>query len=232
MIKIYRISDKGNSITLPGITRQICLDNFLTQFNNDKVYIIADNVEDATYDNLSKLDVTLIRQNKGNSGALKTAFELAMTFDDDEIVYFCEDDFLHKENPEQYLLEGLSIADYVSLYDHSDKYMTPGPNPYVKHGGEHTIVRLTKSTHWKYTNSTVQTFAAKVKTLKEDKELLYKYNFESSTPDSFKTFISLINNGRTVATCIPGRSTHCVFMSPLTDWTTYAKHITADIPQT
>jgi hypothetical protein len=162
----------------------------------------------------------MIQTNLGNAGSLKAAFDLAMTYDDNDIVYFVEDDFLHLPNPKEYLVEALDKVDYVSLYDHSDKY-AKGPNPFVDDFGENTKVFLTKSSHWKFTNSTVQTFATRVKTLKEDKDILYKYNFQNQIPDSFRTFTELLKKGRTLATPIPGRATHChpPWLSPLINWT-------------
>jgi outer membrane scaffolding protein for murein synthesis (MipA/OmpV family) len=62
-------------------------------------------------------------------------------------------------------------ASFVSLYDHPDKYLPPsqGGNPYCEGGAEDTRVYLTKSTHWKITNSTTMTFAATVSTLKKNR---------------------------------------------------------------
>jgi GT2 family glycosyltransferase len=109
---------------------------------------------------------------------------------------------------ENSIVEGLEIADYVSLYDHPDKYLIAGPNPLVKDGGEATKVILTPSTHWKYTNSTTMTFAARVKTLKQDYEII-KQHCEPDIPLDFQMFIALLKRGRQLITPIPGQSTHC-----------------------
>jgi hypothetical protein len=60
--------------------------------------------------------------------------------------------------------EGFELgASFVALYDHPDKYLDPskGGNPYCEGGAEDTRVYLTTSCHWKITNSTTMTFAAK-----------------------------------------------------------------------
>ena len=70
------------------------------------------------------------------------------------------------------------IADYVTLYDHPDKYMDHdkgGPNPYISNGGEVTRLVKTDNSHWKLTNSTTMTFASKVNTLKQDRDIWMKH---------------------------------------------------------
>ena len=43
-------------------------------------------------------------------------------FNDDKIIYFLEDDYLHRPNWVQISLEGIKEADYVSLCDHAVNY--------------------------------------------------------------------------------------------------------------
>jgi hypothetical protein len=161
----------------------------------------------------------MIKTQVGNAGALKMSLEMAMELPDNDIVYLVEDDFLHMPGSKELILEALEKVDYVSLYDHKDKYIV-GPNPHVTNLGEPSKVFLTKGSHWKLTNSTVQTFATKVRTLKEDKDILWEYNFQGETPDSFRTFIELGSKGRRIASSIPGKATHChaPWESPLIDW--------------
>jgi hypothetical protein len=225
--KIYRLSDKGHKPTFPiGISKEICLKNFICVFGIKDLIVIADNCEQQTIKLLQSLNIKDIRQTSlGNSGSLKFAFEIAYNeLSQNDIVYFVEDDFLHIPDADRYLLEGIEIADYVSLYDHLDKYMNPSQNPFVKDGGENCKVLLTRSTHWKTTNSTVQTFATKVRTLIEDRNILYKYNFKSNTPQSFATFLELTKMGRRLITPIQGISTACdSFPSPIVDWEFFMK---------
>ncbi len=216
---IYRICDKKPN-TQTGIPKLRCLINFYENFGFDSnSIIIADNCSPELLSRIKEFGTQVLETNLGNAGTLKKAFEIALELDDKDIIYFVEDDFLHLSDSRMYLLEGLARVHYVSLYDHADKYIR-GPNPYVTEYGEQTRVFLTKSSHWKLTNSTVQTFATKVKTLKEDKTILFQHNFEGPVPDSFRTFMALKLKGRLLATPIPGRATHChsPWESPLIDW--------------
>jgi len=226
-VKIYRISDKGSPFPqhFNFMTKKICYRNFMDVFGAQNTIVIADNCSQETISWIKEYYVELIETNLGNSGSLKFAFQYARdNLSENDGIYFVEDDFLHLEQSELYLREGLTIGDYVSLYDHLDKYMIPSQNPYVKDGGEDTKVLLTRFGHWKYTNSTVQTFYTKVKTLIEDWNELHLFNFKSNIPDSFNTFIELGKKDRKIVTPIPGRATACDnFPSPLINWGEVAK---------
>ena len=207
--KIYRISDNRDGSTLiDGISKYQCFSNFIEIFGKHGVTIVADNVKPETETLLKSQVKDLHLTTLGNSKSFVYALDLAVQYPDDAIVYFVEDDYLHMSGAENIIIEGLERADYVSLYDHPDKYMSPGPNPFVQDGGEATKVMLTRSTHWKYTNSTTMTFAARVKTLKQDYEVL-KQHCAPDIPLDFRMFTILLQRGRKLSTPIPARSTHC-----------------------
>ena len=230
-LKIYlRISEKKQNKNKPDyIDNEKCLNNLLSNFsiNDDELNIIADNVSDETYEWLvnKKLNVERTATDfKAGSGAesFRYVLEKALELDDDTIVYFLEDDYLHLPNSRKILIEGISLgADYVSLYDHPDKYINgnQGGNPFVEDGGEVTKVFRSESCHWKLTNSTTMTFASRVKTLKEDLGIMKTWTI-GTYPDDFKMFLELRDNGRTLITPLPGYSTHgeTQWLSPFTDW--------------
>ena len=74
---------------------------------------------------------------------------------DDAIVYLLEDDYIHRPNWGKALREAFdnNIADYVTLYDHSDKYTHP-----MYHGLKSELF-VTESCHWRTTPSTTNTYA-------------------------------------------------------------------------
>ncbi len=225
---IYRISDSGYKKEKPTyINNENCLQNAVNIFKNATFYIIADNVSQDTYTMITKYinpdSIEKVSVGHG-AGTFNLALDKALTFPDDTIIYFLENDYIHKIYSDVLLEEAIEMgADYCSLYDHPDKYVIAdeGGNPYVdKDGGEVTKVYITKSSHWKLTNSTTMTFASKVKTIKKDIAILRKWTQMGKCPRDFDMFIHLRKEGRSLLTPIPGYSTHgdIYFLSPLDNW--------------
>lgn len=212
----YRISDKSyEKAKLIGATKEVCLMNFVSVFRDEifgktlpppedyvsPMRIIADRCERKTMKMLADSGIPLTPTDKGNAGSFRVAFELALEGQDDDVVYFCEDDYLHRHNSPEIIMEGIKRAEYVTLYDHPDKY--------TRHynGGEYSKVIKTKSTHWRYTASTCMTFASTVKTLREDKDVWMKYT-EGDHPHDHFIFTELGKKGRRLAVPIPGYACH------------------------
>ena len=220
---IYRISDAGyNKVKPDYINNESCLKNFVHVFGNQNLEIIADNCSEETLRMITKY----VHPNKINTvsvghgaGTFNLALDMALKESDDEIIYFLENDYLHKLGANKILEEGFGLGyDYVALYDHPDKYIN-GANPFVEDGGEVTRLMLTDSCHWKLTNSTTMTFAAKVSTLKQDESILREYT-SGSYPRDFEMFLALREKQHGLITPIPGYATHgeTAWLSPLTKW--------------
>ena len=224
---IYRISDAGyNKVKPDYINNESCLANAVKTFDSENFIVIADNISEETFLMICKY-VKSKQITKVSVGHGAGTFNLALNFaleklEDNEIVYFLENDYLHKPDSQKILEEGFSLgASFVSLYDHPDKYMDPiyGGNPYCGGGAEDTRVYLTDNCHWKVTNSTTMTFAAKVSTLKRTERTLRKHTSETH-PNDFQMFLELRQNNELLITSIPGYSTHgeTAWLTPLTDW--------------
>ena len=223
---IYRISDAGyNKVKPDYINNEKCLANATKEFDDSIWSVIADNVSSDTNDMIQKYVTRdcILYTEKGNGAAtFNLALDEALTYDDDEIVYFIENDYLHKPGSQKIIQEAFELgAAFVSLYDHPDKYMVPskGGNPYCEGGAEDTRVYLTDSCHWKITNSTTMTFAAKVSTLKRTEETLRKWTSESH-PNDFQMFLDLRAQKELLITPIPGLATHgeTAWLSPFCKW--------------
>lgn len=238
---LYRLSDNGyKKPKLSNATKLHCLENFIWnvswEFNLylDKVspetraaIVDSDVLLFQDHDkkrNNNSIQVEDIPEDKGGSSAASWRYvrDIALSFSDDEIVYFVEDDYLHLGGSYRAIIEGLERADYISLYDAPDKYVPAirGGNPLIPDsGGEDTQVILTKSSHWKLTNSTTMTFATTVKTLKEDLNL-WKQFTDGPHPHDFQAFLALREKGRSLITPIPSLATHCepAWLAPLIDW--------------
>jgi len=223
---VYRISDAGyNKVKPEYITNENCLRNAVEVFGKDNFHIIADNVSDTTKEMILKYvdDIQKVSVGHG-AGTFNLALDWALKKNEDDIIYFLENDYLHRPGSENILIEGIDLgAEYLSLYDHPDKYIpaSRGGNPQIDDdGGEYTKLFLSKSCHWKITNSTTMTFASTVKVLKEDEEVLRKWTNRGHYPDDYKMFLELREKNRILITSVPGYSTHgeTAWLSPLTDW--------------
>jgi len=225
---IYRVSDTGYNKVKPSyINNEKCLSNFCWVFFDEHetadILVMADNVSEQTRKMIQQHQVKIEHVKVGHgAGTFNLALDIALTYDDDEIVYFVENDYIHKGDAYKVFQEGFTLgASFVSLYDHPDKYLDPsrGGNPYCEGGGEDTRVYLTDSCHWKITNSTTMTFAAKVSTLKRVEPILRKWTSETH-PNDFQMFLELRDQGELLITPIPGYATHgeTAWLSPLTDW--------------
>jgi len=224
----YRLSNLEAGISkkkIPTATKQHCLENCITEFGSESITILGDRLNDETRDYVNSLNVKLVEVDNGTgAGTFRDALDLAIKENgDDDIVYLLEDDFLHLPNSKQYLTEALSLYNaYATLYDHPDKYLNKdqGGNPFITQNSEVTRILKTESIHWKITNSTVMSFAAKVSRLKNDYDLIMKYSNQRIT-DSFRFFVELNQTKQIpVLSSIPGKSTHCeaAWLSPLTNW--------------
>ena len=125
---IYRVSDTGyNKVKPKYIDNQKCLSNFCYVFQDHDIIVMADNVSEDTRRMIQQHAVYLEHVDVGHgAGTFNLALDMALKFDDDEIVYFVENDYLHKDEAPKILEEGFSLGDnFVSLYDNPDKYLDP-----------------------------------------------------------------------------------------------------------
>jgi len=144
-------------------------------------------------------------------------YVLQKDFDDDTIIYFLEDDYVHRPNWDVILQEGFNLpVSYVTLYDHKDKYTEMYSDLMSK-------ILITENSHWKPVPSTTNTFATKFKRLKEDKKIHYQHSFNVEPTADHQKFLDLNQKGKYLISCLPGYSTHAVkeWISPCINWSKY-----------
>ena len=129
-----------------------------------------------------------------------------------DLIYFLENDYLHVDDWVEKVLnifqryEGLN---YVSLYDHIDKYFAPMYEDLV------SKIIVSDNHHWRTTTSTCGSFIVNKKIFEED------YNEHTTISGDHNKFIHLTQTkNRFILTPIPGLSTHCMefLLSPTIDW--------------
>lgn len=226
---LYRTSDVGYNKVKPSyVNNYNCLRNAISMFPTHKINwsIIADNTSEQTNNDILTLanDVDIKHVSVGHgAGTFNLALDYALTLPDNDIVYFLENDYIHRHGSYQAIISAINQLNpsFVSLYDHPDKYMDPstGGNSFCEGGAEDTRVYLANNIHWKITNSTTMTFAATVKTLKRVESILRKWT-TGSHPHDYEMFIDLRNQGELLITPIPGYSTHgeTQWLAPSIKW--------------
>lgn len=190
----YRLSENSyKKHKLPGADKLVCFENFKKSFPNEDILVIADHCSDEL---VEKINHKCEQTNLGNAGAFRYALQLAL--EDNDINYFVEDDYIHKESGSKYILDGINLFDYVTLYDHPDKYQK------VYNYHETCDVYKTNLSHWRTTISTTMTFAANTDVIKRDYDIWMKWT-QGFHPNDHDAFCELKAR---LGVCIPGRACH------------------------
>lgn len=215
---IYRMAEKKSKtskVKPDWINNQSCLRNLRSSATDAMLIVFGDRLTDSKDVAIESADAFFETEQHGNAETFVEVLEYAVdNFDPNDIIYFVEDDYLHKPGFVDILMEGLQIADYVSLYDHPDKY--PGNSDLL----------LTKSTHWRRVESTTMTFAAKVKTLAFDYNIFKEMCAGQVIPPDYYIFTHLVRNlKRRLITPIPAQATHgeTQWLSPFCNWEELSK---------
>ena len=188
-----------------------CFENLCKVFSNHSIHVLGDDLDGDMESYVKSFDnVNLENKVRGKDQYMIDKFNFCINnFTENDIIYMVEDDYMHYPDSDILIEEGLQYADYVTLYDHPDKYASfIHPNPELKDIGENTVVFLTAHSHWKYTNSTTGTFAFKKQTLIEDFDIWMYEVVNNIWQYDYHGFVQIRKNQRKVASCIPGRSSH------------------------
>lgn len=221
---LYRISNNSyNKVRLEEATKKNCLENALKYFNpgteliDINFVLFGDGINEETQkdidDVLSRYPSVDYRKINGGSGAasFNITLDYALTLSDDDIIYFLEDDYVHEHGSVGTLLEMMDIGcDYGTLYLCPDKFIPPsqGGNPLVdEDGGYLTKVYRGKTQMFMMSESTTMTFFSKVKTLKEDEDILRHFT-QGTHPNDFQMFLQLREKGRVLFYPLDSKSTH------------------------
>ncbi|HVX92814.1 MAG TPA: glycosyltransferase [Candidatus Dojkabacteria bacterium] len=218
-----------------GFNKLMCLKNFLHSLSKVKDYkftLVFDGEIDNEFELLAKKhgDIDIVNR-IGNSGSCWYTFEKAIKENQDEdIIYFVEDDYIHTEDALVKLVEAfekIEDADYITLFDHPVRYIDEyhyGLD--IPHYNQEIFI--TSNHHWRTQESTCMTFATKVKTLKEDKEHFDLYVRQRPVPEDRELFKRLQGLAgyekrspfRLLLGPMPSLCTHChkLWMAPIIDW--------------
>ena len=217
----YNIEGTDEKNRPQGFDYEKCLKNLLKTIEGREdvnLHIMMDGDE---HNFISNYNLTINYQvhNSGRANFLRT-YEYAKSIalkekSDDNLFYFLENDYLHVEGWVDKVFElfnTYSNLNYVSLYDHNDKYFLQ------MYEGLTSKIFTTPTHHWRTTPSTCGTYIVNKKIFLED------YNTPFEMRGDHNKFLHLNKTkGRFVITPIPGLSTHCMegLMSPTIKWGNY-----------
>jgi len=180
------------------------------KYRNDKTHFLENDPSNKIIEHTGGTDATSF------TNLLNYVKELNL--DDNDIVYFAEDDYLHIDDWPVIMQDAFDIpaVDYVTLYDHNDKY---GLLP--MYDSLTSKIYCGKQSHWRIIPNTTNTYAMKYMTLMNSIDIHLKYSKEELvwTRDAEK-FGDLSSRGYILVSPMPGWSTHLenAYMSPLIDW--------------
>jgi hypothetical protein len=208
-------------------TREGCFNNLLNTIDKDCDVTVSFDGNLTESDHFLNKDIykgkfNLFQKKGGNDGSSflnMIEYVNTLQFDDNDIIYFLEDDYFHNIGWTNIVREGFeSVAvDYITLYDHNDKYWYPMYEQLM------SKVICTKNIHWKSIPNTTNTYACLAKTFKRDYHIHKMYcDLTKGYTRDFDKFMHLTNEGKTLINPLPGYCTHCEmeYMSPVVDWET------------
>jgi hypothetical protein len=165
-------------------------------------------------------DVKIIKCGNETDSFIETInYAKSKNYSLDTIVYFLEDDYLHRPGWCNILLEGFTLnPSYVTLYDFN----------FFLNKEIFTRIFTTNSIHWRSVPATTNTFSCKFSTFLEDFNIHKEYSMnDPEEKDGFRfskdceKFWKLSQeHNKYIISPIPGYSTHChdKHLSPFTNW--------------
>jgi len=178
-IVLFRIGRRGYpKVKVDRVGKFDFLNNLQATFPNWEFICIADNCDQPLLDRLYSeyLIDQIIETKLGNPSSFWKLYEMVCkSTQEDDIVYFINDDYLQLPGSPEVILDDFQYFGYVTLYYYPDKYVrsTCAINPYAKRNrfSESSELVLDERQIWRTFNATKMTFAVTGKTLREDSDI-------------------------------------------------------------
>jgi hypothetical protein len=213
----YNIQGTDNRNRPSWFDYEKCYNNLLSTINFNqkvKINIVYDGKEDNWIKN-KKFNKFHEIEAKEDMKSFWETVKLSHSDDSiekDDLIYFLENDYIHVNGWVDKIFELFQTyngLDYVSLYDHNDKYFLPMYDSLT------SKIFTSPSHHWRTTPSTCGSFITTKQRLNEDFDIL-----STMRGDHNKWLWLNENRSRFVFTPLPGLSTHCMngLLSPTIKW--------------
>jgi hypothetical protein len=152
--------------------------------------VLGDKLSADMMDFFSGYDVQLSNGDYGNDASIRQSMQTALTFlNDDEWIYFCEDDYLHREetflyitnliNDKKNICPGKRRLGLLSSIIHFNKpnlviFPSDYPDRYCTKNRRQHFIFYTQDCHWRQVTNTTFTFLIQVKDVKKYSRVLLK----------------------------------------------------------
>ncbi len=201
------------------------------------ITVIGDKLSPAMQDFFRSFNVQLILGEYGNDESLRQCFGHALTLDDNDWVYFCEDDYLHQPqcmslihrficNAPDALHRERRLYNWASFLDLQSKdliiHPPDYPDRYKPKYRRFSLIFHSGDCHWRQITDTTFTILMKVSTLKKRYDFLMKTSVRANDRMLSKRLYGryLFGSKALCVSPLPGLATHMHHdtMTPLIDW--------------
>ena len=167
---------------------------------------------------LNKNNTTIESNMKSTMASINKSFDLAIKPDVD-LVYFVEDDYIHKKDA---VLEMLYTYEKISTIYNDELFLCPIDYPYLYKPSKQSEIVLGHNKHWRSVNESLLTFMASRQMLIKHIDKLNYMSLNEHSP--FESPLHKIYENELCLSPIPSLALHCtnvnsVFgLSPNIDW--------------
>lgn len=197
------------------------------------IYVVEDGISEALRAELEKWSEAIISTDeRGVCGSLSKSYEVARHFSDGDWVYFCEDDYLHREVCIQYIDELLRGAtEYLQAYDRELLFIHPcdypdrynRPDRFTGRSDDRYAIFRSGRCHWREVPSATYTWLMRAEVLRRH-AALFRDNIDHharfGTGDQYWGEVVFQREDALCISPLPSLSTHLHegVMSPLVNW--------------
>lgn len=222
----YNVEGRGNKFRPQWFDYENCFKNLLTttkDIPNITIHLVMDGDANSNWIHKYRDHYKLYETNGGSMEKVThNVYNIARNLEcnEDDLIYILENDYMHVSDWVSKVLTLFNTyqgIDYVSLYDHRDKYFLPMYDDLL------SKIYITDNHHWRNTPSTCGSYITTKRVLLED----YDDQTGVTVPigDHHKWLYLNETKNRFVLTPLPGLSTHCMegLLSPTINWEAISK---------
>jgi hypothetical protein len=227
---LYRMNVRCGRIAPEWFSNRSCFLNLISSFPSADIYSVLDNADDSCVCIMEDTQTPYESTSLGNPGAYNRLLDIVEDrvgsgeYGRDDIIYFVENDYCHRPGSESALLDAMSFSDYVTLYDHPDKYDVSHYCDGLDYSDIRSQLFIRPSGYWRTTTSTCMTYATTAGVLLEDIDIHRNFSRAESGGGNigmydYKIFHTLTKDrNRSLVSPLPGYATHGDMLSPYIDW--------------